>query len=224
MVAYYLQRHNPTAKVLVLDSNPDIQSKGAVFRAAWAQRYKGMIEYLPNAELKHVDLTAGAITVDLHGKVRADVLNVIPPQRAGAIAYKAGVAKAGERWCSVDFLTYESAAVKNVHVIGDSIAAAPGMPKSAHMANQQAKVCAGAVVALLKGQPVNDEPIIANTCYSFVGDRDVVHVASVHRYDAAKKTMLPVQGAGGLSPAANFAEGIMAVAWAFNILNDSFAG
>jgi NADH dehydrogenase FAD-containing subunit len=111
-----------------------------------------------------------------------------------------------------------------VHVIGDSIAAAPGMPKSGHMANQQGKVCAAAVVALLKGQPVNDEPIIANTCYSFVGDRDVVHVASVHRYDPAKKTMLPVQGAGGLSPEANLAEGVMAVAWAFNILNDTFSG
>jgi NADPH-dependent 2,4-dienoyl-CoA reductase/sulfur reductase-like enzyme len=223
MAAYYLQRHNPTAKVIVLDSNPDIQSKGALFRAAWAQRYKGMIEYLPNAELKRVDTSAGEITVDLHGKVKADVLNVIPPQRAGAIAYKAGLAKAGERWCGVDFLTYESAEVRNVHVIGDSINAAPGMPKSGHMANQQAKVCAAAVVALLRGQTVNDEPIIANTCYSFVDDRHVIHVASVHRYDAAKKTMLPVQGAGGLSPEANFAEGMMAVAWAFNILNDSFA-
>jgi NADPH-dependent 2,4-dienoyl-CoA reductase/sulfur reductase-like enzyme len=223
MVASYLRNHNPRAKLFVLDSNPDIQSKGALFRAAWESRYKGIIEYLPNAELKRVDAKAGEITVDLHGKLKADVLNLIPPQRAGAIAYKAGVAKPGERWCGVDFLTYESVNVRNVHVIGDSIAAAPGMPKSGHMANQQAKVCAAAVVALLGGQAVNDEPIIANTCYSFVGDRDVVHVASVHRYDQAKKTMLPTQGAGGLSPQASLAEGYMAVAWAFNILNDTFA-
>jgi NADPH-dependent 2,4-dienoyl-CoA reductase/sulfur reductase-like enzyme len=223
MVAYYIKHHNPQAKVLVLDSNPDVQSKGALFRAAWAERYKGIIEYMPNAELKHVDLKAREITVDLHGKVKADVLNVIPPQRAGSIAYKAGAAKPGDRWCGVDFLTYESLQTRNVHVIGDSVAAAPGMPKSGHMANQQAKVCASAVVSLLKGQPVNDEPVIANTCYSFVGDREVVHVASVHRYDGAKKTMLPVQGAGGLSTQPSAQEGYMAVAWAFNILNDSFS-
>jgi NADPH-dependent 2,4-dienoyl-CoA reductase/sulfur reductase-like enzyme len=223
MVAYHLSLHNPTAKVVVLDSNPDIQSKAGLFRAVWGEHYKGLLEYMPNAELKDLDVATGEINVDLHGKVKADVLNVIPPQRAGAIAYKAGVVKAGERWGAVDFLTYESATVKNVHVIGDSIAAAPGMPKSAHMANQQAKVCAAAVVALIRGQPVNDEPVIANTCYSFVRDRDVVHVSSVHRYDAAKKTMVPVQGAGGLSPEPNTTEGLMAVAWAFNILNDTFA-
>ena len=109
------------------------------------------------------------------------MLNVVPPQRAGAIARAAGVVTANDRWCDVDFLTFESVKVKNVHVLGDAIQIATGMPKSGHMANQHAKVCAAAVVALLAGQPPNPTPVLTNTCYSFITDKDVVHVCSVHQ-------------------------------------------
>ena len=101
------------------------------------------------------------------------MLNVVPPQRAGAIARAAGVVTANDRWCDVDFLTFESVKVKNVHVLGDAIQIATGMPKSGHMANQHAKVCAAAVVALLAGQPPNPAPVLTNTCYSFITDKDV---------------------------------------------------
>ncbi|MCZ7565253.1 MAG: FCSD flavin-binding domain-containing protein [Burkholderiales bacterium] len=114
-------------------------------------------------------------------------------------------------------------AARGIHVLGDSVTAAPGMPKSGHMANQQAKVCAGAVAALLAGMPVNDDPIIANTCYSFVGAREVIHVASVHRYDREQKTMLPVKGAGGVSSEVSTDEALFAVAWGFNLMNDIFS-
>ncbi len=124
------------------------------------------------------------------------MLNVVPPQRAGAIARAAGVVTANDRWCDVDFLTFESVKVKNVHVLGDAIQIATGMPKSGHMANQHAKVCAAAVVSLLAGQPPNPAPVLTNTCYSMITDRDSVHVCSVHRYDNEKKTVLPVAGAG----------------------------
>jgi len=220
MVAYYLKRANPTAKVLVFDSNPDIVAKKDLFRAVFDRLYKGSIEYVPNAELRQVDAANQTLQFEFQGKVKADVINVIPPQRAGVIARKAGLASDAERWCDVDFLTYESRVAKNVHLVGDSIAAAPGMPKSGHMANQQAKICAAAVVALINGQPINDQPIVTNTCYSFVNDRDVVHVSSVHRYDREKKTMMPVPGAGGVSKEPSAEEGFMALAWAFNIMND----
>jgi len=223
MIASYLQTRNPKAKVLVFDANPDIQSKKALFEQVWRSRYPGMVEYVPNADLKEVDAASGRMRFDLQGEARADVLNVIPPQRAGAIAYQAGLVAEKERWCPVDFLTYESAAARGIHVIGDSVAAAPGMPKSGHMANQHAKVCAGAVAALLAGEPVNDEPIIANTCYSFVGAREVIHVASVHRYDREKRTMLPVPGAGGVSSEISGEEALFAVAWGFNLMNDIFS-
>jgi NADH dehydrogenase FAD-containing subunit len=123
----------------------------------------------------------------------------------------------------VDFLTFESKAAKNIHVLGDAIQVAPLMPKSGHMANQHGKTCAAAVVALITGKPVNPLPIYNNTCYSFVSDEDVVHVASVHRYDAAQKTMLTVPGSGGVSTMANELEGRYAMAWARNIWADTLA-
>ena len=124
---------------------------------------------------------------------------------------------------TVDFLTFESKAHKNIHVLGDSIQSAPAMPKSGHMANQHGKTCAAAVVALLSDKAPNDLPVYNNTCYSFVSDEDVVHVSSVHRYDAEKKTMLTVAGSGGVSAAANALEGVYAMAWAHNIWADTLA-
>ncbi len=193
-VAWYFKRAKPRAKVLVLDGNEDVQSKKALFLRAWTDEYKGIVEYLPNCVLTDVDartLTARFETAD---DVKADVLNVIPPQRAGNIAAQAGVITANDSWCEVDFLTFESIKVKDVHVLGDAIQVAPLMPKSGHMANQHGKVAAAAVLAALSGQPVNPAPVLINTCYSFITDRDAVHIASVHQYDREKKTLLPVPG------------------------------
>jgi sulfite dehydrogenase len=107
-----------------------------------------------------------------------------------------------------------------VHVIGDAIFPAPTMPKSGHMANQHAKVAAAAILRLLAGEAPNPTPVVMNTCYSFVDSKNVIHVASVHQYDAAKKVVLPVPGAGGVSMAANELEGKFALAWAKNIWAD----
>jgi sulfide dehydrogenase [flavocytochrome c] flavoprotein subunit len=108
-----------------------------------------------------------------------------------------------------------------VHLIGDSIAGSPGMPKSGHMANQQAKVCAAAVAALLADQPPVAQPIFANTCYSFVSDNEAAHVASVYRYSAEKRFMAPVKEATGVSDRPSVAEAIYAMAWAGNIMSDT---
>jgi sulfite dehydrogenase len=110
-----------------------------------------------------------------------------------------------------------------VHVLGDATFPAPAMPKSGHMANQQAKVAAAAVIQLLKGEPVNSTPVMVNTCYSFVTARDVIHVASVHQYNATEKTFKTVPGSGGLSLAANQVEGRNALSWAQNIWADMLA-
>ena len=124
-------------------------------------------------------------------------------------------------WVGVDFQTFESAKVPGVHVIGDATAAAPGMPKSGFMANNHAKVAADSVIALLTGAPVNRETILTNTCYSFVSDTEAVHVASVHKWDAAQKTVVPVPGAGGVSAARSALEGDYALSWARNIWADT---
>jgi sulfite dehydrogenase len=216
VVASYLKTRNPTAKVLVFDANPEIQSKKSLFERAFAD-YKGMLEYKPNSEVREVSGTTARLEFE---DVQADVLNVIPPQRAADIAVQAGLVNINQRWVGVNWLTMESTAAPGVHVLGDATFSAPLMPKSGHMANQHAKVAAAAIIQLLRGEPVNAAPVVMNTCYSFVNGRDVVHVASVHQYDAAEKTFKTVPGSGGVSAAASELEGRYALAWAENIWAD----
>jgi NADPH-dependent 2,4-dienoyl-CoA reductase/sulfur reductase-like enzyme len=222
-VADYFSKAKPKSKVLILDANDDVTSKGPLFKKAWAERYKGIIEYRNKHNVTDVDVATNTLKSEFNDDLKASVLNVIPNMRAGDIAVKAGLATANKRWCDVDFLTFESKVAKNVHVLGDAIQIAPAMPKSGHMANQHGKTCAAAVVALLTGKEVNSMPIYNNTCYSFVSSEDVVHVSSVHAYDADKKTMLAVPGSGGVSSAANELEGRYAMAWARNIWADTLA-
>jgi NADH dehydrogenase FAD-containing subunit len=218
-VAYYFKTHKPKSKVIILDANPDIQSKKGLFTKVWNEMYPGIVEYRPGSELQDVDVRTRTVKL-LQGDVKGDVVNIIPPQRAGKIARDAGLANVNNRFCGVDWLTCESTVTKGVHVLGDSTQSAPGMPKSGHMANQHGKICADAIIALLSGRPVNDQPMIANTCYSWVSDREVVHVASVHHYDAKQKTMVAVPGSGGLSPAPSTKEGAFAMGWAHAIWDD----
>ena len=222
-VAEYFSKNKPKSKVIIVDGNDDVTSKGPLFKKAWAERYAGIVEYRGKHVLSDVDVAGKTLKFEFSDEVKADVLNVIPPMRAGALAVNSGMATANNRWCEVDFLTFESKVAKNVHILGDSIQIAPGMPKSGHMANQHGKTAAAAVVALLTGKPVNQQPIYNNTCYSFVSSEDVVHVASVHVYDAGKKTMVTVPGSGGVSVAASELEGRYAHAWARNIWADVLA-
>ena len=210
----------PRSKVLVLDANPEIQSKKGLFERAFKEHYDGIVEYRANAELKSVEgLTARFEFED----VKADVLNVIPPQRAGDIARTSNLLNVNNRWVGVNWLTMEATAAAGVHVLGDSTFSAPAMPKSGHMANQHAKVAAAAIIAALKGDAPNAAPVVMNTCYSFVTPTDVVHVASVHQYDSKDATFKTVPGSGGLSTAASQAEGRYALSWADNIWGDMLA-
>lgn len=219
-VASYFKHAKPRSKVLILDANPDIVSKKGLFLKAWGDRYKGMIDYHHNQEAMDVDARALTIKTDFD-TFKGDVLNVIPQQKAAGIAANAGIVNAGDnRWCRVNWLTMQSTANPDIHVLGDATLSAPGMPKSGIMANQHAKVCAAGVVALMTGQAINQTPMIINTCYSFVSDKEAVHVASVHNYDPKDKTFKAVPGSGGLSPAASELEGMYGWAWAQNIWAD----
>jgi NADPH-dependent 2,4-dienoyl-CoA reductase/sulfur reductase-like enzyme len=223
-VAWYFRRHKPRSKVLVLDANPDVVSKGALFRRVWAEQYRGILEYRPQHKALAVDARSGVVRFEVQEDVKADVLNVLPAMRAGAIAVQAGLAnQAGNRWCGVDYLSFASTAARDIHVIGDAIQVAPAMPKSGHMANAHAKVAAAAIVAELAGWPVNPAPVITNTCYSFVDDRRVVHVASVHAWDATERTYRSVPGSGGVSAGATELEGTYALNWARNIWADTLS-
>ena len=221
VVAAYFKRAKPNSKVLILDANPDVTSKGALFKKAWADLYKGMVEYRPQHKALAVDARTNTVKFEVQEDVRADVLNVLPSMRAGDLAVQAGLANANGRWCHVDFLNFESTAQKNIHVIGDAIQIAAGMPKSAHMANSHAKATAAAIVADLKGLAVNPQPMLTNVCMSFVDDSQVIHVASVHEYVAAQKTFRAVPGAGGVSDQRSELEGRYAQGWARNIWADA---
>jgi len=219
-VAWYFQNRKPKSKIIVLDANEEIQAEKALFQAAWSGPYKGMIEYRPNSDVKEVDLATRTAVTDFGDKQRADVLNVIPPQRAGAIAGQAGVISVNQRWCQVDWLTLESVARPGIHVLGDAAFPASVMPKSGHMANQHAKTAAAAIVELMYGRAPNPTPMMSNTCYSFIDDKRGIHVTSTHAYDPQEKTMKAVPGSGGTSAAPSELEGRYAFAWARNIWAD----
>lgn len=196
LIAAYLKARKPRSKIVILDAK-DAFSKQKLFQNAWADLYPGMIEWVGLSQGgKVVEVAAGEMTlVTEFGRTRANVANVIPPQRAGAIAIAAGVADRSG-WCPIDPVTFESKLVPGIHVVGDA-AIAGGMPKSAFAANAQAKACAEAVGLLLRGQaPL--PPKLINTCYSLVAPDYGISVAGVYR--PANGLLADVEGAGGTSP------------------------
>ena len=220
-VAAYFKKHKPKSKVLILDANEDVVSKPGLFKKAWADLYPGMIEYRASHNLVRVEGSTKMLRFDIQDSVQADVLNVLPRMRAAELIVQAGLANSNKRWAQVNFLNFESTAAKDIHILGDSTQNAAFMPKSAHMANQHAKVAAAAIVAELRGFALNPQPVLNNTCYSFVDATKVVHVASVHQYSASDKTYKTVAGSGGVSAAPSELEGVYAWGWARNIWADS---
>lgn len=196
LIAYWLAIWKPKSKLLLLDSK-DAFSKQRLFQNGWAELYPGMIEWVPlsqGGKVTSVDPAAMTLTTEF-ATHKAAVANVIPPQKAGAIAAQAGVAdRTG--WCPVEPVAFESTLRPNIHVLGDA-AIMGGMPKSAFAANAQAKICAAAIVKLLAGDKPQD-PIVINTCYSLLAADYGISIAGVYRPDKGQLTDVP--GAGGTSP------------------------
>lgn len=218
--AAYLKRAKPRARIVIADANGEIASEAGLFHRAWSELYAGMIDYRPNSRAVDVDVATGTVKLELED-VKGDVLNVLPPVKAAPVA--GPFITANGRWCEVDWLTYESVAARGVHILGDALQHAPVMAKSGHMANAQAKVCAAAVVALLRGEAPNASPTLTNACYTWFSGKLAAHVATVHKYDTADRTMKVVPGAGGVSPVMNERDALYAEEWARNIAADSFA-
>lgn len=196
LIAWYLKTHKPRSKILVLDAK-DVFSKQKLFQNAWRQLYPGLLEWVSLSDGgKVVRVDPAAMTFETEfGSHRADVATVVPPQSAGAIAVRAGVADRSG-WCPIDPVTFESHLVPGIHVIGDA-AIAGAMPKSAFAANAQAKVCAEAVAALLHGEKPQ-EPRLINTCYSVAAPDHGFSVAGVYR--PMNGVLTDIEGAGGISP------------------------
>src|SRR5262245_32974249 len=214
-VAWYLKNNKPKSKIIVLDANPNIVSKPALFRAAW-QAYPN-IEYRASNKVVKVDPGTREVTTDFGDKVRYDVINLIPPQRAGAIAVQADLVGADKRWCEVDHVTYESVKHRNAHVIGDATIGLP-VPKSGTIANAMGKISAVAVTSLLAGkQPPALPP--GNTCYSWVSDREAIAVVNTYRIENGKVVQIEQK----LTPAQSAAVGQNAIGWSVSIWQDILA-
>ncbi|RWN56684.1 NAD(P)/FAD-dependent oxidoreductase [Mesorhizobium sp.] len=196
LIAHYLKTSKPRSKLIILDAK-DAFSKQRLFEAAWQELYPGLIEWVPlssGGRVTEVDPATKTLLTEF-GDHKADVANVIPPQRAGAIAQSAGVADQ-TGWCPIDPVTFESRLQPAIHVIGDA-AIGGAMPKSAFSANAQAKACAAAVAALVRErQPA--QPKLINTCYSLVAPGYGISIAGV--YQPRDGLLAEVEGAGGTSP------------------------
>src|SRR5713226_6883610 len=211
-VAWYLKNKKPRSKLIVLDANPNIVSKTGLFRAAW-QAYPN-IEYRASNKVVKVDPGAREVTTEFGDKVRYDVVNLIPPQRAGTIAVQADLVGADKRWCEVNHVTYESAKAKSVHVIGDATTGLP-VPKSGNVANNMGKISAVAIASLLNGKEPPSLPP-GNTCYSWVNDREAIAVVNSYKIEGGKVVQIEQK----LTPGPSAAFGENAEGWARSIWND----
>lgn len=223
LIAHYLKQHKPKSKIVILDAK-DKFSKQPLFQDAWDNLYPGMIEWVPGSQggkVTRADAAGMTLYVD-NSAHKGDVINVIPPQKAGAIAHTAGLVNESG-WCPVDPRTFESRLHKNIHVIGDACLGGK-MPKSGYAAHSQAKVAAAQIAAILIGQPPVD-PSWINTCYSLIAPDYGITVAAVYR--ATAEGIVDVQGAGGVSPreaarSVRQAEAIYADGWYKSVTADAF--
>ncbi|MEW6678249.1 MAG: NAD(P)/FAD-dependent oxidoreductase [Pseudomonadota bacterium] len=223
LVAQYFKRHKPKSKVIILDANDGMVSKKALFTTAW-QKYYGygtdgsLIDYRPNNRVEALDLAAMQVSSEFD-EVKGDVINLIPPMRAGAITAAIG-ARTGDdgTWCPIDNLTMESLEVPNVHILGDAILS--NLSKAAALANNSGKLCAWALSEIFAGRQPDPAPVVTSTCYSLGSDQAAFHVATVFRYAPATKTM-EVQPGSGVSDQESAQELKELRGWARNIWSDT---
>ncbi len=216
MIALYLKQHKPKSRIVILDANPDIAFKAELFSKAWNKNYEGIVQYRGAQQVTAVDAAARAVFIEGMEEVRGDVVNVIPPQRAGRIASAAGLIGADKAWCPVDGRTFESTLQRNIHVIGDACNAG-AMPKSGDSANSQARLCASNVVALMNGRDIADM-WATNTCFSFLSAGDAVSVTGW--YTVQDGQIVSVPDSGGTSPDRSDTEATHASSWLKKILTE----
>ncbi len=222
LIANYLKQSKPRSKVIIIDAKTQF-SKQDLFLKGWQDLYPGMIEWVSSAsegQIDHINPDKRLVVTEFSAH-RADVLNVIPPQKAGWLARKTELADQS-RWCPVEPHSFESTLIPNIHVIGDACAATP-MPKSAFSANSQAKICAAAIIDLLNGRQPGP-PSLINHCYSFLAPDYAISINGVYEYSGTERQL--VATGGGVTPmdADRGLEAKFANSWRDNIAADSFDG
>ncbi len=196
LIAHYLKLSKPRSKVLILDAN-DRFAKQPLFEEGWARLYPGMIERIHGADagrVTGVDVGELALILADGSRHRGNVVNLIPPQKAGTVAQIAGLTD-DTGWCPTDPVSLLARGQTNIHVIGDS--ASNGLPKSATIASNEAKVCAAAIGALMAGKPVG-APVYTNACYSLLAPEYGISVATM--YEVKEGKIAQIANANGTSP------------------------
>ncbi len=223
VVADWLKRNRPGSKVVVLDANPSITAEVGTFTKAFNVTYQGIVTYIPNAAVTSVDVAGRTVNTSM-GPFKGDVLNVIPPHRAGRILDGTGLVNdSAGRFAVVDVLSYESTApqCQGIHVIGD--ASATTQPKAGHIANQEAKVCADAMVRAFAGKAPDPAPVTNSACYSPITAKTASWLTAVFAYDPVSKSMVAVPASSGeaTSPSGDHYEDMFL--WWKTLMTDSFA-
>jgi len=220
VIADWLKKNRAGSKVIVLDANPGITAEPLAFTNAFNVVHKGVIEYHPGVTINSIDASAMSLNTSL-GNLKANVINAIPAHKAGRVVIDNGLANAGGRWAAVDALTYQSTAAPGVHVIGDS--SATTQPKAGHIANQEAKICADAIVRLLSGRSPDPAPMSNSACYSPITSDTASWLTAVFAYDPVSRNMLPVPGAAGEAPSRSKDNYEEMFKWFNTLMEDSFA-
>lgn len=224
LVADYLKKHKPGSKVIVLDANPKIIAEEHTFTKAFNETHRGYVEYHPGVVITAVNAGARSITYSENGEQKtllASVLNVLPPQKAGAIAFDLGLVPTGQNWASINPLSYESTLVSGIHVIGDS--QGTGQPKSGHIANAEAKVCADAILRAFAGEDPDPAPTTNSACYSPITADTASWLTAVFAYNPSTGAMEVVPESFGEAPSATQDNYERMFDWADNLFADTFA-
>ncbi|HWR80826.1 MAG TPA: FAD/NAD(P)-binding oxidoreductase [Pseudomonas sp.] len=220
VVADWLKKNRAGSKVIVLDANPGITAEPHAFANAFDVVHKGVVEYHPGVSISSIDASNMTLNTSL-GNLKAKVINAIPPHKAGKVVINNGLANVGGRWAGVDVLTYQSTAAPGIHVIGD--ASATTQPKAGHIANQEAKTCADAIVRLLAGRSPDPSPITNSACYSPITADTASWLTAVFAYDPVSGTMQPVPGSAGEAAGRSQDNYKEMFKWFNTLMEDSFA-
>ena len=237
VIADWLKTNKPSSKVVVLDANADILVEKDNFAAAYAGLHGYKVDYRPGCTVTNIDVGSKTVTysqgLDAGVTVMAGVLNPIPPQRAPQLLMDAGLlnaspdAKGVNRFAGVDVLSYQStvAGKSDIHIIGD--ASHTTQPKAGHIANQEAKTCADAILRLLQGQSPETNLVTNSACFTPITAKTATWLSAVYQYDPVSGTMKASTENGGGQPFAahaattdNYEEMLK---WFDTLMADSFA-
>ena len=220
LIASYLKKNKKNTKLIILDSNQKIVSKGGLFMEAWEDLYPDIIEYRSNSGVVGVDKSSSRFMTDFED-IRCDVANLIPSQKAPNFLKEAGLINKGSNWAAVNSYDFSSTIADNIFIIGDATSQSNvgRVPKSGYIANSMGKVCGLAVVAELFGLE-KVSPSLINTCYSLVSNEEGISVSAVYNYNEEDKKIKSIPGASGLSPARSSIIKENAWDWATNIWED----